>query len=37
LQEPALTAGGATERIGLPDASKMAAVNVNTSPKTANM
>jgi len=33
---PALTAGGATERIGLPEAGKVAAVNVNTAAITVN-
>jgi len=37
LQAPALTAGNATEHISLPKAGKMAAVNVNNSPKTGNI
>jgi len=37
LQGPALSAGSDTERIGLLKAGKVAAVNVNTSPKTANL
>jgi len=37
LQVPAFMAGSATERIRLPKAGKMAAVNVNTSPKTASI
>jgi len=37
LQAPALTAGGASECIGLPEAGKMAAVNVYNAPKTANI
>jgi len=36
-QAPALTAGRATEHISLPEVGKMAAVNVNTAPKTANI
>jgi len=37
LQAPALKTCSATERIGLLKAGKMAAVKVNTSPKTAKM
>jgi len=37
LQAPAVTAGGATKCISLKVASKMAAINVNTAPKTANI